>query len=280
MSTSSIQFMVNLAQASPIVDVAACGVVFLALLSRHKSSARMHYYLLELAVICGIIYNALLIDKRKTKSSPLDTTESTAAMGMMSTLSSLFTQLAGLWALHIFAAIYIGGRSIIASIFSFIGTLWVMVTIVLSVIIQVSLAKYKVLAPYTMRKIVFWSYPAVSIWSLFALLVIGRLSTLGSHQHYGEARGIMMRDWSLLGSFIFMVAIYNIWLTVITLYPFTESAYGAVELADLILSTLFTRLSILLFVGFYYRLSVMLPLEERIPVSQVVPEEEMTPFSL
>ncbi|KAI8580522.1 hypothetical protein K450DRAFT_237438 [Umbelopsis ramanniana AG] len=121
MSINSPTFSVKLREISPIVDGAVCGILLLALLARHRSNARLHYYLLELAVICGIIFDALALHTHD--GFLLFSDPSSTAMAVMSALTLLLTQLAGLWALHCYSEIYLGSRDILASIPAILGTL-------------------------------------------------------------------------------------------------------------------------------------------------------------
>jgi hypothetical protein len=260
-------------QAVPIVDVAVCSIILLSLFARHRSNARWHYYLLELAVICGIIFDALVIQNNNSPilypplNSPM-----TTAKAVFSCLSLMLTQLTGLWALYFFSENYIGSSGFVASLLAVLGTLWVAVVVVLTVVSRTVAYSSPLVNPLILGHVIFWAYPALSLWSLVGSSFVLISVVQGFRQQYGIIRKAMTGDWSLLATFIMLFTLYTIWMLPME-YDLLPTNTGIVVLVDLILSILLTRLNILLFVVFYNRLSAMLPVDERVMLDELEEEE-------
>jgi len=274
MSNYSLDFSEKVGKVEPILDVAVCGIILISLLARHRSNALWHYYLLELAVICGIIFDAIEIQNNNSLLlyDPFGSPISTAKV-VLSCLTLMLTQLAGLWALYFFSANYIGSSGFLASLPAVLGTLWVAVVIVLTVVSRTVAYTSALVNPLLLAKVIFWAYPALSLWSTMGVLFVFILADRGYRQQYGIIRKTMIGDWSLLATFIMLFTLYTIWMIVMEYCSFPFNASGIVVLVDLILSIVLTRLNILLFVGFYNRLSAMLPIDKRVKVD-VLEEEE------
>jgi hypothetical protein len=250
--------------------VAVSGILLLALLARHQSNSKLHYYLLELAVICGIIFDALAIHSRDSfflYFGPSSTVEA-----VMNALTLLLTQLAGLWALHFSSENYIGNHTILASIPSILGTLWVIVIAVLIIVVREVGGECATLNAFTTADVICWAYPALSIWSVLCLIFVRVSATRTYSQQYGIIRQKMTADWDLLAAFIILITLYIVWMIVMEYCTYPNNAVGIMALVDLILSILLTKLSLLLFIGIYDRLSAMVPIDERIKIDREVEE--------
>ncbi|CAO3696980.1 unnamed protein product [Umbelopsis ramanniana] len=274
MSIYSLGFSAKVAKVEPIVDVAVCAIILLSLLARHRSNAMWHYYVLELAVICGIIFDALEIQNTNILIlyAPFDSPISTAKV-VFSCLSLMLTQLTGLWALYFFSANYIGSSGFLASLPAALGTLWVAVVIVLTVVLRTIAYTSPLVDPFILEKVIFWAYPALSIWSIMGVFFVLVSVDRGYRQQYGIIKKTVFGDWTLLAIFITLFTLYTFWMVVMKYSSFPFNASEIVALVDLILSILLTRLSILLFVVFYNRLSAMLPIDERVKADELEEEE-------
>ncbi|KAI8580435.1 hypothetical protein K450DRAFT_237006 [Umbelopsis ramanniana AG] len=200
---------------------------------------------------------------------------SSTAMAVMSALTLLLTQLAGLWAMHCCSEIYLGSRDILASIPAILGTLWLIVVTVLIIVVRVVVGNNATFNALTLSRIIFWASPALSIWSVLGLIFIRVLATRGSRQHYGIIRRIMTNDWELLAFFIVLVTLYSVWMVFIGYFPFSNDVVERLAQIDLALSILLTRVSLLLFIGFYTRLSAMVPIQERMKMEEDIDELTM-----
>lgn len=101
------------------------------LLVRHWPYVRIHYYLLELAVLFGIIFfNANLIQSTKAFVSKA----TYVAVYFISNITLLFTQLTGPWALHAFASTYNEGTNLVPNVFATAGIAWTIAVIMITAV--------------------------------------------------------------------------------------------------------------------------------------------------
>ncbi|KAI8580436.1 hypothetical protein K450DRAFT_237008, partial [Umbelopsis ramanniana AG] len=251
---------IKLANAQVVINISVSAILVAILVLQllvRRGSVKLHYYFLLAANVFSLISNAIsegIDNSYMVSNGPI------LALVILGYISDAFFGLTAVLALRQFTISYLGGPTFVITAMCSLA-----IAACLAFIIVAGLYAQSIVTPstdnnvYILYKADLWTFFALWAWLLLLLLVI-RI-TYHTKVPHNEKRSTIIKTFSLLSLYIVMMFAFYLYV-VITTYEeeilFAQD-FGIV-VGNVILNTLLYRLSTLLFVMFYNKLSVMTPL--------------------
>lgn len=257
---------VRLQEAETAVNLAIAAFLIVTLTSRYfvrRGSVKFHYFFLLASSFFALIASAVT----EGANNMLDSSGSIIPISILNCLSTACIGLAAVLALRQFTVSYLNGPSYTVKFMIGVAALTCITVVVVAGIGGRGLAYGHVASQVELLwAIQFWIFFALWVWLVLILLVI-RITDHNKISLHDENRGTIIKTFGLIALYIGMIFVYYLYIVIESYVPIPDNGDDtqlfALLVANDVLGAVLIRLSALLFVFFYDRLSVMEPIPSK-----------------